>query len=340
MKEIDRTENGVALIYWGQRGGGAKFFIDTIIELLEFQKVDRITISARPHVLKALPTGSSKLQIIPFQPILPSWTALLWLPSFIAARWYFLKSRNSKIANHFILMASPWDIVFKSHEKHKIFRVIHDANPHPGDLWPTKRRIIRYCKTSNVIALSRYVQDILPCESTLASLRCLPENTSKSSTDRNDYILIIGRLKEYKNLEETIQSLTSATDRSILIAGLGADKYKSSRVHTIDKWLSDQEFDQLLRSAFVTLCTYSEASQSGIAEHSIRHRTPVIATNVGALSEQIRDGIDGVMLERITEQSLRHAISQIEEGKFRTVGLGRSEPTLAQAILRLSLPET
>ena len=56
----------------------------------------------------------------------------------------------------------------------------------------------------------------------------------------------------------------------------------------------------------------------------------------GAQLKQALQEYDALMAAR----NSAFTISQIEEGKFTTVGLGRSEPTLAQAILQLSLPET
>jgi glycosyltransferase involved in cell wall biosynthesis len=216
-----------------------------------------------------------------------------------------------------------------------LYRVVHDATPHPGDYWPTKRNILRFTSTSKIITLSEFVSRSLSCRSIVSSL-VGPVYCSKAPKTSGDYLLLIGRLKEYKNLEATISTLKQASSRKVVVAGLGASRYKKLGVETIDKWLSDEEFASLLRNAFATICTYGEASQSGIVEESIRWQTPVVISDIGGLSEQVRTNQDGYMIKDLSIHEFKRAIAEISKIDPFSIGLNRSKESLGQTASKLT----
>ena len=60
--------------------------------------------------------------------------------------------------------------------------------------------------------------------------------------------------------------------------------------------MSDGEISYLNKIADVVLLPYKTASQSGIVPTSFMYGNPIIATNVGALGENIKNGINGLLI--------------------------------------------
>ena len=58
----------------------------------------------------------------------------------------------------------------------------------------------------------------------------------------------------------------------------------------INRWIEDHEFQEILDNVDVVVLPYNEATQSGIIPLAFAFGKTVIATNVGALSEQVPDG--------------------------------------------------
>jgi glycosyltransferase involved in cell wall biosynthesis len=332
-----RSKRSLTLIYWGKRGGGAKLFTDTAIELLSTDTFEILNFSARPHILSQIQEKAEivKSRIFEFQPSLPSFFALIPGVSKYYVNALLRKVPKSKESVFLIVMSSPWDAAMKSELGINLYRVVHDATPHPGDFWPTKRDILRFTSTSKIITLSEFVSRSLNCETIVSSL-VGPVYCSKALKTSGDYLLLIGRLKEYKNLEATIRILKKASSRRVVVAGVGASKYKKLGVETIDKWLSDEEFASLLRNAFATICTYGEASQSGIVEESIRWQTPVVINDVGGLSEQVRTNQDGCMVSELSIHEYKRAIEDISKIDRSGIGLNRIKESLGQTGSKLT----
>lgn len=327
----------MTLIYWGKRGGGAKLFVDTAVQLLELEAFERINFSARSNILSQITAGRAlnKYRNFEFRPAFPSFFALLPGVSKYYVNALLRKIPESKESIYLIVMSSPWDAAMKLDLGINLYRVVHDANPHPGDYWPTKQTILRFTLTSKVITLSEFVSKNLNGRSINSSLTgpVYKSNLSKASSD---YLLLIGRLKQYKNLEETISLLKEVSTLRIVVAGMGASKFHQLGVETIDHWLSDDEFASLLRNAFATICTYGEASQSGIVEESIRWQTPVIINSVGGLSEQVRTHQDGYIIENFSASEFKRGIEEISKLDRTKIGLNRSSQSLAQTAMKLT----
>ena len=68
------------------------------------------------------------------------------------------------------------------------------------------------------------------------------------------------------------------------------------------------ELADLIRGALFTVCPYTDATQSGVVYSSFALNTPVIATNVGGLSEMIDDGKTGIIVPPKDVDVLANAI--------------------------------
>ena len=130
-------------------------------------------------------------------------------------------------------------------------------------------------------------------------------------------ILFWGRIRRYKGVETLIDCARFLPDDvDIVIAGEGANIYKSKtvndrRVRLIDKFLSEEEIAELCQLCSVVVTPYVDASQSGIVPVAYAFSKPVVATDVGALPEQVEDGVTGLLVPPNEPESLAEAINNI-----------------------------
>ena len=64
----------------------------------------------------------------------------------------------------------------------------------------------------------------------------------------------------------------------------------------INTYISDEEVTELFTISDVIVLPYISATQSGIIPIAYAFKKPVIASNVGAISEVVDDGITGILV--------------------------------------------
>lgn len=118
--------------------------------------------------------------------------------------------------------------------------------------------------------------------------------------------LFYGYIKPYKGLGLLADACRILENKkcafNLIIAGAGEDinlKYFESlkNATVINRFLTDDEMMYLNSVSDVVLLPYKSASQSGIVPTSFMFGNPIIATKVGALTEVIKDGVNGLMIE-------------------------------------------
>ena len=130
-------------------------------------------------------------------------------------------------------------------------------------------------------------------------------------------ILFWGRIRPYKGVETLIESAKYLPeDIEIVIAGEGAGIYEFSvngerRIKLIDRFLEESEIAELCQKCSVVVTPYIDASQSGIVPVAYAFSKPVVATNVGALPEQVEDGITGLLVPPAQPAKLAEALMKI-----------------------------
>lgn len=97
-------------------------------------------------------------------------------------------------------------------------------------------------------------------------------------------------------------------------------------LHLVDfigplKFLCNGEFAVALfgvLSGFsIAICPYKDATQSGVVQTSFSMGVPVIATNVGALPETVKDGVNGIIVPACDVKSLSVSISELYTDKIK-----------------------
>ena len=174
-----------------------------------------------------------------------------------------------------------------------------------------------------------------------------PYGTSNKPLPQRPTILFFGRIEYYKGLDILIEAaeLASASlpDLGVIIAGRGDDAARCRRLVTKPGFFEWREgyvrYDRLgplFSEASIVVLPYREASQSGVIPLALQFGRAVIATDVGALSEAVDDGRDGILLRHVSAESLccamvrvlsdREALTRLSNGAFDTVTTGRLKP--------------
>lgn len=145
-----------------------------------------------------------------------------------------------------------------------------------------------------------------------------------------------GRIEPYKGLDLLMDALEKQKDKNLklLIAGSGIiDESIKSKIQSngnvtlINRYIEDDEFQDLINQIDFVVLPYKRASQSGVIPLAFAFGKTVIATNVGALEEQVPDGT-GVLVAPDSD-SIAEAIDDLYENPERIIELGTNAKTYA-----------
>lgn len=203
---------------------------------------------------------------------------------------------------------------------------LHDPLPHSGDSIRKKIAMRVLAKFSRKIFVHyKYNFEVAEREGYDPSkLVVIPhgdysfyEKYRRTEIKTRRMILFWGRIRPYKGIETLIDCARFLPDDvEIVIAGEGAGIYESRavgdrRIKLIDKFLSEEEIAELCQQCSVVVTPYIDASQSGIVPVAYAFSKPVVATDVGALSEQVEDGVTGLLVPPNEPVTLARALNRI-----------------------------
>jgi alpha-maltose-1-phosphate synthase len=196
---------------------------------------------------------------------------------------------------------------------------IHDVTTHPGadSRIALRRRCIKILlrRKSNVIHVHGLTPRKLLEENNpalAAKSMIVPHGTLSLFTQWKDghverephNCLFFGRMEKYRGLDNLLKIGRLLKEKlhrvRIVVAGRGTElgKYKDEmlalgifEIH--DSFIPDKDVQCFFRRASLLLLPYHEASQSGVISMGLPFGVPVVATNVGSISEIIVDGKHG-----------------------------------------------
>ena len=145
----------------------------------------------------------------------------------------------------------------------------------------------------------------------------------KLGLDPNKHtLLFFGLIRAYKGLDLLINAMGKlGHEYQLVVAGemYGDEKFyrelisKSpnvSNIHLFNKYISDDEVQYFFSSADVCVLPYRNATQSGVTATSFFFNIPVIATNVGGLSQAVGHEVKGLIVDSVTEEDLTLTIER------------------------------
>jgi glycosyltransferase involved in cell wall biosynthesis len=229
------------------------------------------------------------------------WRHLGLFPWIIANQVYNLYKICKKQRKKFLfLLPSPSDyfiIKILKYLRFDLTFMIHDLQSHSGEKWPKKSSIkLRLKAATKVITLSQYINDKLDFVAKEKSYMIkhptfpikLGEFQPSQSSFTSNYMLSIGRIREYKGIDVLIKAHSTIRGAPLLvIAGEGhIQETVPSNIHLINKWLKDEEIELLIAGASLVIFPYRDATQSGLIPLCRLFEKPLIVSDSGALAEQ------------------------------------------------------
>lgn len=140
-------------------------------------------------------------------------------------------------------------------------------------------------------------------------------------------ILFFGRIEPYKGLDVLLSSAPIIFNKlpnwKIVIAGNGSlrpykDLINDKRIMVINRYIRDEEVQQLMRRAKIIALPYKSATQSGIVPIAYAFGKPVIATNVGGLPDVVINEKTGLIIPPNDKHALADAVIRLaNDEEFR-----------------------
>lgn len=209
----------------------------------------------------------------------------------------------------------------------------HDPFPHSGENGMQKRLFRKLCfkQVKNYIILNKSQKDEFikryeiesdrVLESQLSSYSALELYKNPNVIKERSTIIFFGRISPYKGLENLIEAVQRATKRlpdlKLIVAGrpsynIDLAPLKESRNFEVhDDFIPAPKLVEFIQRAQLSVCPYLDATQSGVVMSSFALNTPVIASNVGGLSEYVTNNQTGVIIEPNDIDGLTEAIGDL-----------------------------
>lgn len=215
---------------------------------------------------------------------------------------------------------------------------LHDVVPHDGSKSVLLCQKLQ-CRLSDyvVIKSERFVEDAKRLyglsEKKIRVFGVWRDYPEYRFTPGDGSFLFFGRLKRYKGLANMLEIARACPDQRFKIVGQPDDGSlavlqeisKLSNVHVDARCVSDEEMEEYFRSSSWVLLPYESASQSGVVIDAYKYGKPVIGFDVGALSDQVEDGVTGFLVPANQTMecaaSVEHA-SKLSENQYQELSQG------------------
>lgn len=146
-------------------------------------------------------------------------------------------------------------------------------------------------------------------------------------------LLFFGRITAYKGLDILLQAYQRVSRlNKVTLQVVGAGDMRPYRnlleklpgVQVINRWINEDEVDSYFRLARMVVLPYTSATQSGVLAIAASYALPVIATRVGGIPEQFRDGETGLLIDPNSVGQLAEAIQRLLENPDYAATLGQN----------------
>lgn len=242
--------------------------------------------------------------------------------------WKFIKDGNFDVVHHDSYFQGIRTLYYKL-SNHWV-TTFHDPFPHTGEESGNYRKKYeltikgsngyvllndnqkkQFCDTYNVDSSTVLINRL----GIYDNIRSFVEE--KTLPKRNN-ILFFGRISPYKGIEYLCEAMKivrqAVPDATLTIAGGGKmyfdiDPYKQLEyIEVRNHYIGMKELADLLSRCALSVCPYTDATQSGVIMTSFSLYKPVVASNVGGLSEMIDDGKSGLLVPPKDARALADAI--------------------------------
>ena len=249
-----------------------------------------------------------------------------------------LKRKSDVVHITFILRHFEWPLYMFAN---KMVLSVHDPIEHSSTSSSVKRfyrriafkmskKFVLFNKTQRDDFVKKYnlkeSQVINSQLSTYGFLRQMKQNEEIIAKIKDkQYILFFGTITRYKGLDILLEAMKDVhkvlPSLNVVIAGGGhfyfnVDEYsKLNYVTIINRFIQNDELATLIKNCLFVVCPYRDATQSGVIMSSFALSKPVLATNVGGLSEMVKNDKSGVVISPDNIKILVEAIVRLSNDK-------------------------
>lgn len=263
----------------------------------------------------------------------------------------------------------PWyDATLFLNKVPPLVTTIHDVFRHPGDrdlipgsdftreitLFRSQQLIVhgtlQQQKLIERAPRAKHLVNVLP-HGELGSLY-QKRSQDKRRLQRDPYtLLFFGRIWPYKGLNYLLAAMPMVWQKipqaKLIIAGRGErleqyhpQIYDEHRYEILNRFIAPEEVCSLFQRSTAAILPYIEASHSGVAAIAYGLGTPIIASDVGGLSELIQHGQDGILVKPRSPEALAAAIIHLLENpvlqqQYQEVANKRAQDDLNWASIAL-----
>lgn len=204
-------------------------------------------------------------------------------------------------------------IMLRCHGNTKMYQVIHDVIPHEGDKAAKSVNLMNkaVCKLADYIVLVNkkyinYLHDTYSVDlKRIKSLDMWRRFGTYTKPTYSKKVLFFGRINPYKGADNLLKLVEMCPEINFVVTG-SVDPQVKDTVDNIQKhknvkttlgYVSDQQMENAFINCDWVIVPYNSATQSGVVIDAYRYGRPVIAFNVGAISEQVDEGVSGYLIE-------------------------------------------
>lgn len=192
---------------------------------------------------------------------------------------------------------------------------VHDAQLHKGEsvfkhIYHIINLTLIFICFKRVIVHSEIIRDKLPKIFKKKPISIMPHvnynhfscgRVAPQDENARFRILFFGRILEYKGLDYLVEAFKELPENEfeLVIAGEGTlpkNMSISGSMRVMNRFITDEEMVDVFNNTDVVVLPYISASQSGVVYMAFSFNKPVIISNVGAISDVVKDKRNGVLI--------------------------------------------
>jgi glycosyltransferase involved in cell wall biosynthesis len=222
-----------------------------------------------------------------------------------------------------------WNIPFlmQAGKKTKTFHVIHEVIPHEGDSQVKQvdfmnKVLVKYADTivlRNQTYIPQMVSRYKVSKNRVKYLELWRRYPEYTKPVHSKHMLFFGRINPYKGADNLFAIVKECPEIQFDVIGrvdpqcadIVAELGKLSNVQLNNEYVSEAEMEQAFINCDWAIVPYNSASQSGIIIDAYKFSRPVVAFNVGAISEQVDDGKSGFLIPAGDNHSFAEKVKEV-----------------------------
>ncbi len=211
----------------------------------------------------------------------------------------------------------------------KIVYIVHNVNPHEPHIGAGYLQKLGFRNVScfmvhahseknnlsNYVACHRIINGFHPIydryleQSQSANVSAIDAQLVTWLAEKPDrpVLLFFGFVKPYKGLDLLLQALNRFDEALLIVAGQVSNACKplrdqakisnmGKRIFWMDRYIAEEQVPEIFSRADIVALPYRSCTQSGVACLAFAFDVPVVATDIGGLSESVDNGLTGYIV--------------------------------------------